>query len=458
MLPHRRCDNVESVENAAEMMKKSGDYRHLEKSFSDMIDQLQSLVEIRVKNMIDCENDISRIREDISSLFENAISHMKSLRDDALKEVADAEKEILPHLESERDELKCKISAIENDIQLLNTNTEYAPPAQYLQAMEKLSEQSQILDRYIKDKSKTLENVRISFRASKNISDLTKSLTKIGTTSVYQQSHKMLDLLAASPKLSKQEDHDIITGSVFLKNGKLLISRYTSNSLELLDKNFTPISMLALPYYPHGIKMISATKGAVAVQNTALLFFEVNDNVIKKVKQIDVPVTFDFVYHKGKYYIGSNRKIIVQDSSNQHVRDISVRNEEVGYMTMLDDDSICYTICGGRVLYCITLDGSPLFQYSHANLEGTWGVTVDFARNIYVCGHDSLNVHQLTHEGTFHRVIFDNLAVKPYCISFTRGHDKAAIGCGNKILTYTLSWYAHRIFVYSVQSNLCFYY
>ena len=83
--------------------------------------------------------------------------------------------------------------------------------------------------------------------------------------------------------------------------------------------------------------------------------------------------------------------------------------------------------------------GTKYLKYSHENLRGTYGVTVDCAGNIYVCGWGSENVHQLNRDGKLQRIMFDNLPDRPCCISFSKDHDKSVIGCSNRVLLYKLS-------------------
>ncbi|KAK3082913.1 hypothetical protein FSP39_008943 [Pinctada imbricata] len=107
-------------------------------------------------------------------------------------------------------------------------------------------------------------------------------------------------------------------------------------------------------------------------------------------------------------------------------------------MAVRDDTSLCYTVFGGRELYCITMDGTPVFTYSHDKLRYTSGVTVNRAGYIYVCGHNSNNIHQLSHDGKLQRIMFDNLPSGPYCVSFNKHGDKAVIGCNGKVLLYDM--------------------
>ena len=449
MLKHRKCDNVQSVEKAAELKKLSEEYNQLEKSFSEMKTLLENTVEIRRKNIIECEKSISNMKTEINKLFDNFIQHVGQIRDKTLQEINVAEKEVMPNLESDNDELKCKISAIDNAMKVFYSNAAYAPPAQYLQAMENLSEQCHILEKDTKDKINKLENITINYKPNEKILEMTKSFATFGTVSVNHErcartvssSNKVIHsthLLSCTPTLlDDTRTGDYTRGLVFLEDGRVLITK--NNTIEIWNDKSTVVATLSVPGFPsyETVRMINASEGAIAIYTKALLFFRISNNSIKEVKRVAVPVIHDFIYHKGKFFIGSHWKIIVQDSSNQHIRDIATENN-VGYIAARDADTLCYTTYGGSVLHCITMEGKPVFQYSHGDLKGTWGVTVDKVGNIYVCGFDSRNIHQLNRNGKLQRIMFDNLPSGPNCIGFDKDHHYVVIGCDHRVLSYKL--------------------
>ena len=446
MLTHRKCDNVQSVEKAAEIKKQSADLKHLEKSSTDMEDLLEKLLEARVKNITNCEKSIAYIKSEVSRVFDSFVKHIHVLKDQTLQDIAATEKDILPNLATDRDELKCKISAIQNGLQLLRTNTKRASPVEYLQAVSKLSEQSQFLNKYVKEKTRSVENLRITFEQNEKLSELEKTVTTFGKISVHKEASAgdsakkpTVDLLKASPKLVLDIPSSYeITGATFLNDGRILIGKHGTQAIALLDTNGTELSSTGLPGNPFGIKMTSDTEGAVAIQNKAILFFNINGSKIVTGKKIDVAVIYDFSFHAGtsRYYIGSENKIIVQESSHKHVRDISV-NGRVAHIVFRAENTLCYSTANGRVLHCITLDGEPLFQYSHDKLQNTWGVAVDIADNVYVCCYNTKTIHQVNSDGKLHRIIVENLPASPFYISFTKDCDKIVLGCYHKVLTYT---------------------
>ena len=448
MLKHRKCEDVGSVEDVTKTKKSSGEIKILEKAFCDMKDELQKLVETRTRNKYECEESIASMRSEVDKLFKNVIGHYETLRDNVHMEINATEKHILPLIEQEKDELQCKISAIENDLQLLQTNSEHAAPAQFLQSLVKLNEQNRIMEIFLMKMKLLLENISITFKANKHIEEAMRTTSKGGVVAVHRTEINLnrsespkIDMLTAEPKLIRSIGSDYNSqGIAFLEDGSFLISRNESQSLELWDSTCTLVSSLKVPGYPYGIKMFNGREGAVALKHKALLFFEVyvNAQIIRETKRIQVPITNDFTFCNGYYYIGSQNKIIVLDESLQRVRDIAV-DAEVGYITSLSDTRLCYTLYGHYVLHCITLGGSRVFQYSNDKLQGTKGITLDCSGNIYVSGYKSKNIHQLSSDGKLQRILFRHLPAKPYSIGFNKAHSKAVILCNTCVLLYSLS-------------------
>jgi sugar lactone lactonase YvrE len=53
----------------------------------------------------------------------------------------------------------------------------------------------------------------------------------------------------------------------------------------------------------------------------------------------------------------------------------------------------------------MTYDFKPVFTYNHEQLGGISGITTDEEGNIYIAGFASNNVHQITPDGKFIRII-----------------------------------------------------
>ena len=247
----------------------------------------------------------------------------------------------------------------------------------------------------------------------------------------------VLDMSCVNHKLINNIDIEGHSkGVAFIDSDIFLISRQTS--IELRGVDGTLYASLELPGKPYGIKMLNSEEGAVAVCNQCLLFFNVSNNEIVEVKRINVPVKYDFTVNTGNYFIGSDKKVIVYDSSHHCKYDIEAE-KEVGYLEARDDGTLCYAPVNGKEINCITEDGTSVFEYTHDDLKGTGGITVDKDGYIYVCGYYSKNIHQLNPDGTLNRIMFE-LPSCPYGLAFNKEYSKAAVVCFENVLIYKLSW------------------
>ncbi|KAK3109076.1 hypothetical protein FSP39_022573 [Pinctada imbricata] len=368
-----------------------------------------------------------------------------------MSEISKVEKEIKPEIENEHFEIRCKIPAVENDLSLFQTNMTHAPPAQFIQAMEKLAQQKEILENFVKDHSQNLREVRVSFNANEKLLELSRVVQECGEVKVSRIENNDLqhslttnvNMLTAVPSLTSEVNTGFqVRGIALLENGKVVLSNYDNKRIELRDPQCPiALSSLSLHGQPWGVKMTSDTEGAVAVGGRRLVLFTIQNNKLVKMTEIKVDVNTDFVYHRGLYYVGCNKKIIVYDSNCRKVKDILQKNN-VSYLTVRDDNSLCYTSYNNsyRVneVYCVDMDGSIVFTYKHDQLRDVAGVTVDHVGYIYVCDRGSRNIYQLSFDGKLQRIILKNLPAEPYCISLNTSCEKAVIACWSKVLLYDL--------------------
>ncbi|KAK3082542.1 hypothetical protein FSP39_010116 [Pinctada imbricata] len=445
MLKHRKCDNVGSIEDAAEEMKQSDEVKEFEDKLKDFKTSLEAFVQNRIDNLQNFDADIERIKLPVDTLFKELSEHLEKLKTNIRLEIAKVEKEIKPEIEDERDEMKSKVVAVDNGVALFQTNMKHAPPAQFIKAIEKLSEQKKVLKNYLRDQSQKIKEIKVTFNTNEKVLEMKNVIQDFGRLDVKRSdtdviSHPTVDMRSVEPILSSEVEIGFdVEGIVLLKNRNILLS--CTKTIELRDPECRRVlSSLSLPNYPHGLKMISDIEGAVAVGGYGLILFKVQNNQIHKVSEIQADVNYDFVYDKGRYYIGCDNNICIYTRNNENysmISEISVNNE-VGFMALRDDSTLCYTVYEGNSLYCVRMDGTPVFTYSSKDLLCTVGVSVDRTGFIYVCGYKSRNVHQLSQDGKLQRIIFNNLIAGPNCITFNARGDEVVIGCYKKVLLFSL--------------------
>ncbi|KAK3108505.1 hypothetical protein FSP39_009435 [Pinctada imbricata] len=388
MLKHRKCDNVGSIEDAAEEMKQSDEVKEFEDKLKGFKTSLETFVQNRVDNLQNLDGNIKRIKLEVDTLFKELSKHLEELKTNVMLEIAKIEKEVKPEIEDERDEMKSEIAAVDNSVALFQTNMKHAPPAQFIQAMEKLAEQKTFLENYLKDQSTKIKDIEVTFKTNEKVLEIKSIIQEFGKLDIKRSEAAVtieptvnnVCMRSLNPILSSEISTGLdVEGIAVLDCGQILLSMKAKNTIQLRDHNCSDLlSKLSVPGSPRGVKMTGDSEGAVAVRGHGLILFKVKNNQIRKVSEIQADVNYDFVYHKDRYYIGCGNKICIYNRNNGNysmISDISVNNE-VGYMALCDESSLCYTDYGGNTVYCVRMDGTPVFTYSSQDLRFTIGVTV----------------------------------------------------------------------------------
>ncbi|KAK3083151.1 hypothetical protein FSP39_015167 [Pinctada imbricata] len=295
MLKHRKCDNVGSIQDAAEELKKSREVESFPDALNKITNSLVTMVHYTAENLQNLDKDIEKMKIDVDILFTKLSDHLSKLKSDIMSEISKIEKEVRPKIEDKHDEIKCKISTIENDLALFQTNMKYAPPAQFLQAMEKLKEQRSILEQFVNEEDRQLKEIRVTFDANEKLLEIEKDIKVFGEVNIRRSSRtgmlrstdRQVDMGSVVPTLSSEVNiKDDVTGISVLENGLVLLSKYNNNTIELRDHQCSSVlSSLSLPGYTWGIKMTSDTEGAVTVEGHGLIIFNIQNNQITKDKR-----------------------------------------------------------------------------------------------------------------------------------------------------------------------------
>ncbi|KAK3083130.1 hypothetical protein FSP39_014841 [Pinctada imbricata] len=306
-LKHRNCKNVGSIHDAAEEMKKSREVENFSDALQGFQNTLDALLQYTSDSLHEFDKDIEKMKVEIDTLFTKLSKHLSHLKSDIMSEISKIEKEVRPEIEDKHDKIKCKISTIQNDLALFQTNMKYAPPTQFLQAMEKLMEQRSILEQFVNEESQKLKEIRVTFDANEKLLQIEKDIKVFGEVNFGRASRTDMvrpsdrnvnmssvvptttkdDMTSLVPTLSSEVNiQDGVTGISVLENGLVLLSKCNNKTIELRDHQCSSVlSSLSLPGPPWGIKMSSDTEGAVAVYRHGLIIFNIQNNQITKIKK-----------------------------------------------------------------------------------------------------------------------------------------------------------------------------
>ena len=417
-----------------------------------MSETLANMEKDRVENSRGIESETSEIKNTILKLYNIASNHFESMKNNALEEIRAVEKEVTPEIQNWIDDIRGKTCAIRNNQMLLQTSKQHGCDAQLLQDFTNLNAQKADIEKFILELGKKMTNIRMNFNSNQEFLNFSKSVPTLGKVEIERKqigengarSIPSVDMLTVEPRIFKEKSFDnVIMGASFLCENQILISNYGNQTVDLLDLDLNVLSSLSLPGTPYGLRMINEITGAVTIRGKSMhkcfRFFTLSDNRLVEEKQMTVECSFDFDYHDGTYYIGSKDRIIVLGSGHIHLWDIKVKGE-VRSLSLRDDLTICYTVNSGKTIYCVTTEGSPVFEYTHAKLKDTEGINVDCDGNIYVCCYNISCIYQVSRDGKFLRLLISDIQTRPRCVSFNNKYDKVVFGCYQKLYLYNLSW------------------
>ena len=175
-IEHRKCDKVGTVADAAKELRSSPMIKDLEKSFSEMGTKLHNLSQERQLNIADFRNTSDKVKKHVKEICARAHSHLDDIESETLKELSATEKEVIPELESMRDELECQRSVATNNLTILQHGLQYASDAQFLNEIQKLKEQKSRLEVGVQNAMKSQKNIELRYSPSKELLDFATSV------------------------------------------------------------------------------------------------------------------------------------------------------------------------------------------------------------------------------------------------------------------------------------------
>jgi hypothetical protein len=242
-----------------------------------------------------------------------------------------------------------------------------------------------------------------------------------------------------------------ITGCEFLPNGKLLVCDNGNKKVKLFDKKFKCISVHNLHSLPWDVAVIDKERAVVTIPDRKQLqFIGVHHRI-----SIKESVTLDqncwgISYSEGQLFVTcwsrDKKEVVILDVHGTPRRLIvTVQNQPFHTPWFVDGngDTMFVSDWGTYLVQGVTTSGIALSKYRKSNLVGPLGMCRDPDDNLFICGRDSNNIHQISADGIEQRVFLtekDGIQ-QPLNISIRAADDKLVV----------TSWMSDRLFVFRLQ-------
>jgi hypothetical protein len=249
----------------------------------------------------------------------------------------------------------------------------------------------------------------------------------------FEQSEKQKRPPSFNARTPANDKNCSLVGSVYLKDGNILLVDNYNQSLKRFTASGRLREELSLGLAPYDIAMLDATTAAIT-------FIGANQvRLISVGEQLTVQSNIELPF-RARGVSGYNGQLAITGVDSDHSLHIVTRggkvtktltSDENGYLAMNLFKYPAFVTCNqaGTVFYVSDLGSQELvavtdkclvmFRYTHPELRKLGDVSVDASGNVYVCGSESRNVHQVGADGRHISILpMPTSNVRPWAISF----------------------------------------
>ena len=200
-----------------------------------------------------------------------------------------------------------------------------------------------------------------------------------------------------------------ITGAVFLKDGKILLSDFGSQSVHLCDSSGNVLSTVNVDENCWGVSRLFENT-FITTDYNAVVCFVINSNKLNITTRELIGISVRSIAPDivgGGCVMAANQQLVTIDRNCQSKEKISLPIE------LRNVTSVC-TI-GSKIWYgdqvknsvhCMNREGNSISTtYRDENLKCPRYICSDIQGRIYIAGCNSHNIHQLTSEGELERIL-----------------------------------------------------
>ncbi|XP_052681557.1 uncharacterized protein LOC128162410 [Crassostrea angulata] len=435
---HRKCTQVDDIEEAAENLRKSEKIKKLSKEISQFegsFTKAKSNGEDTIKYI---EDTTDQIKEESTELRDRLVNHVNPLLEDHLSELAQNAKK-------QKERLASFVDAA-SDRQFLM--------AQYLHTLEfsedtpapVLIQDYYTIKRHFEHVTRSgfgQVKLKLQSHVPKDLTGILK-FTKFTDLKTQMKSVPLrgIDFTSAEMKLICElpDSNGDITGGCFLENGDIiLVGRNSSKLLHYSNATLT-----------HSTKFDIKLQDAVCQNTTRLL---ISKNVLtKKRKSWGFIGTFNLdQFEDNKFYIAKENRyvyglaiseefvyaacsevIIKFDYNGRTVQQYPVDKNTFSVATN-NNNEIISSSCDTHKVTVMSSSGEKLYTYStryfaSQTLRYPQGLDVNFTGNIFVAGKDSRNIHVLTPKAELLKIFAIDSESPPISIKLKENSNVCFVG------------------------------
>jgi dephospho-CoA kinase len=405
---HRKCESVDTIEDAAKCIKENGGLDVLLGDVKNLEAKLTKVQGEHDKNLAELENSVDEITAQTEKEFKELVDHLEILKNKHLDDVTRALKKGRGMLSDcsavLSDGIQCADYCCKNIERIRETGDNAEIVMTYCSVKEWLMK--------LKQFNFTTKQITISEVKSQVLKDM-RNMECFGTLEYAEfEHHLMYNVNNIELSLDLEfsitgENLNVLTGNL-LVNGTFVTANYTPNGrCVIYNKNWESekrIDGLDHPFevIQHGEELLVTCNGTKSIE-----VFSAYD--LRKLRNFRLyePV-YGITICNGACYLACATRIKKIDiKSDEILREYSVEGQNSINICATKNGHLIYTNWVLNTVTAMTDQGDNLWQYKNPKMVTPRGLDVDLGDNIFVAAEISNNIHVLSGAGALIRILED---------------------------------------------------
>ena len=411
-LSHRKCESVISIDTAAAEIKQSTKAVDLSNELQQKSKHIDEMIENRKENIGVIEKKTGDILANIDEVKDVVIKHLIEVADKMKEKVTSSKKNTVITLSDEVTELSSIKCTVDNWKVILDTCLQHGSEQQCLVEMDRINRRNFDLNKEMKEAILQPRESLVTFEPNKFLNEFQANVESFGDLALdsYLKTNGILgkvNFVSGSIKIIKTIEIGMnkaatrqISG-IFVQNFLILTDSINKQVIKYND-NYAYLSSLSVPKQVNDITIMDQDTVAVASLSSDDIYL-INIKTMTLTKTIKVSTTlYGLQYVDGEFVAAHSGTLTWLSATGLQLRE-STNHTDAWFVRSLSKNS--YICADGYNAISHTKDERKQFTYSSPTLTHPRGIDVDVEGNVYIVGHGSNNIHQITSEGKHIRTI-----------------------------------------------------
>jgi len=393
----------------------------------------------RQDNVSNFEEETNAALAGIRKVRESVNKHLGEIEDKLRNKMTSTKKTIDIRLNDDVTELSSLKSTVDNWRDMFEACLSKGSEIQCLVNRDELLEKVPRMDDDISKLLRELKHISVSFTPE----DLIQNMASIGhikTTEtiphslIDQEEKKKVNFQTGKIKVlftidigTVQSGETRFLSGIFF-NDDVIVTDYANNRIVMYDDQGVQKKELKIDTHPTDITKVNDLTVAVATLSTKVYLVDPKLLTLSRIFTIDV-AAFGISYVEDEFIAVNGGTISwIDPTTGKQIRELQTGS----------DTRFVSSSCKGEIIYmdsvssvkCVSTKGNN-FTYKSDRLGWPRSHDTDCDGNIYIVGHGSKNIHQLTSDGKCIRIIplsdFSTITHHPWALRFKNNNNRSML-------------------------------